>query len=33
VFKDVSKSLKKVRLKIWFGDDNELFSAEFVWDN
>jgi hypothetical protein len=29
----VSKSLKKVRLEIWFDGENESFNAEFMWNN
>lgn len=33
VHKIVLKSLKKVKLEVWFGDQNELQNMEFIWDN
>jgi hypothetical protein len=29
----MSKLLKKVRLKVWFDSEDELFTAGFMWDN
>jgi hypothetical protein len=31
MFKNVSKALKKVTLKMWFYDESGLFNAEFMW--
>ena len=33
VFKNVSKSLMKVRHNMWFEDENESFNVEFIWNN
>ena len=33
VHKIVLKSLKKVKLEVWFGGQNELHSVEFIWNN
>jgi hypothetical protein len=33
VYKSVSKSLKKLRLEMWFDGANKSFNAEFIWHN
>ena len=33
VFKNVSKSLMKVRHNMWLEDENESFNVEFIWNN
>ena len=33
VFKNVSRSLEKVKSDMWFDDENELLNADFVWNN
>jgi hypothetical protein len=33
VFKNVMKSLKKVRFEMCFDNSNELFGTEFIWNN
>lgn len=30
---NVSKSLQKVRLEMWFGHENVSLNAEFMWNN
>lgn len=31
--KNVSKSLKEVRFKMWFVGENKSLNAEFMWNN
>lgn len=33
VHKIVLKSLKKVKLEMWFGGQNESRNVEFIWNN
>ena len=33
MLKIVLKSLKKVRLEMWFGGENESRNIEFIWNN
>jgi hypothetical protein len=33
MFQNVAKSLKNIRLEVWFDGENESFNAEFIYDN